>query len=568
MFIKSLKIYNDNGVIRNIQFHKGLNLIVDNTPDTQTNTGNNVGKTTVLRLIDFCLGKDGRIIYTDPSNPRVEHKDVKDFLLETNVIVELILTNDFINNNVIIRRNFKNRSKAIREINGITIKEDAFEGELERSILGIQIEKPSFRQIISHNIRYTDQNVSNVLKTLNPYTSDAQYESLFLFMFGCKFEAGELRQEKLEKLKTDRNFKFRLEKANNKATYKSLLGLVNARIEQLQQQKASLNINPDFAADMDELNQIKYKINKVSSEIQSLKLRQRMILDAQNELALQKSEIDTSQLELIYKQAKALIPELHRTFSELVAYHNQMLNNKVKFISKSLPKIEEELNILNCTLNELLNQEDKLSQEVVKSDTYEDLENLINELNKKFQEKGEYENIIFQIETVEAEIVKLEKEVSDIDEGLFSDEFKNKVQTQINKFNVLFTQVSKCLYDEEYAIRFEQVVSPRTKVSVYKFSSFNANLSTGKKMGEISCFDIAYTMFADREHIPCLHFSLNDKKELMSDNQLIGIAKIVDEAGIQFVASILKDKLPEQLNDEKLFIVELSQDSKLFKIEG
>ena len=72
MFIKSLKIYNDNGVIRNIQFHKGLNLIVDNTPDTQTNTGNNVGKTTVLRLIDFCLGKDGRIIYTDPSNPARE----------------------------------------------------------------------------------------------------------------------------------------------------------------------------------------------------------------------------------------------------------------------------------------------------------------------------------------------------------------------------------------------------------------------------------------------------------------------------------------------------------------
>ncbi|WP_407267705.1 hypothetical protein [Tenacibaculum maritimum] len=28
---------------------------------------------------------------------------------------------------------------------------------------------------------------------------------------------------------------------------------------------------------------------------------------------------------------------------------------------------------------------------------------------------------------------------------------------------------------------------------VYKFSAFNLNFSSGKKQGEISCFDIAYT---------------------------------------------------------------------------
>lgn len=54
----------------------------------------------------------------------------------------------------------------------------------------------------------------------------------------------------------------------------------------------------------------------------------------------------------------------------------------------------------------------------------------------------------------------------------------------------------------------------------------------------------------------------------MSDNQLIDIAKVVEEENIQFVASILKDKLPEQLQDNSLFIIELSQESKLFKIEN
>ena len=192
---------------------------------------------------------------------------------------------------------------------------------------------------------------------------------------------------------------------------------------------------------------------------------------------------------------------------------------------------------------------------------------IIRLLNTKFKEKGEYENIIHQIESVEEEISKSEKELQEIDENLFSDTFRNHVQEQIDKFNIIFSQISRSIYDEEYVIKFDSIVNKRTKTNIYKFTSFNANLSTGKKMGEISCFDIAYTMFARQENIPCLYFLLNDKKELMSDNQLISIANIVQENNIQFVASILKDKLPEELNKTELFIVELSQEDKLFRLK-
>ncbi|MCI5162411.1 MAG: DUF2326 domain-containing protein, partial [Candidatus Electrothrix sp. AX5] len=102
----------------------------------------------------------------------------------------------------------------------------------------------------------------------------------------------------------------------------------------------------------------------------------------------------------------------------------------------------------------------------------------------------------------------------------------------------------------------------------YEFTAFNLNFSSGKKQGEISCFDIAYTLFADEENIPCMHFLLNDKKELMHGNQLIKIAKLVNTKGIQFVASILKDKLPEELNRDEYAILKLSEKDKLFRIES
>jgi len=48
---------------------------------------------------------------------------------------------------------------------------------------------------------------------------------------------------------------------------------------------------------------------------------------------------------------------------------------------------------------------------------------------------------------------------------------------------------------------------------------------------------------------------------------LVKIAELVNRNDIQFVASILKDKLPDKLNNEDYFILKLSEDDKLFRIE-
>jgi uncharacterized protein YydD (DUF2326 family) len=70
MFLKSLKITYGNGtIIRNIKFRSGLNLIIDETPFVSgKETGNNVGKTTVLKLVDFCFGATAKTIYSDHEN--------------------------------------------------------------------------------------------------------------------------------------------------------------------------------------------------------------------------------------------------------------------------------------------------------------------------------------------------------------------------------------------------------------------------------------------------------------------------------------------------------------------
>ena len=46
------------------------------------------------------------------------------------------------------------------------------------------------------------------------------------------------------------------------------------------------------------------------------------------------------------------------------------------------------------------------------------------------------------------------------------------------------------------------------------------------------------------------------------------IANFVNRNNIQFVASILKDKLPDEINKDEYIVVKLSQNDKLFKIGG
>lgn len=572
MFIKKLIISNSSEIIREINFSAGLNLIIDDTPvEDAKSTGNNVGKTTVLKLIDFCLGAKGNIIYTDTENRKETYDAVKNFLIDEEIEITLILTENLNDPNakqLKIQRNFLQRTNAVRKINGKAVLDKDFEDELEKNIMPDKdVEKPTFRQIISHNIRYKDDSINNTLKTLDKFTSDVEYETLYLYLLGCSFDEGVKKQELVAKFNQEKAFKDRLEKSQTRTTCEIALDLLEEEIKVLNKKKSSFNLNETFEQDLEKLNMVKYNINKTSALISKLKIREDLIEEALTDLKQSISHIDLYQLRLIYEEVKVNISGVRKTFEDLVTFHNNMVIEKEKYISQDLPDLREKLKYLQVELSFLLEQEKELTDKVAKGDSFDELEKIISELNEKYKLKGEYESIIFQLNEVEENIDILNKEIDNIDNYLFSVEFEMQLKDQVKKFNRIFSSISQELYGEQYAITFDKGTN-RNGQQYYKFEAFNANMSTGKKQGEILCFDMAYLLFADKEGIQCLHFLLNDKKELMHDNQLIKVADFVQNKNIQLVISILKDKLPEVVLNKAHIAVELSQQEKLFKIEN
>ncbi len=570
MFIKSLKISTPDSVIRDLTFSTGLNLIIDKTPTTNEQlTGNNVGKTTVLKLVDFCLGAKSAIIFSDTEDKKSLYQEIKDFLIDNKVLITLVLTEKFNSTarTLTVERNFLSKKGVIRRINGEDILEREFEDELLRLLIPHQkAEKPSFRQIISHNIRYKDESINNTIKTLNRYTSDVEYEALYLFLLGCIFDDGARKQAILSKIKQEETFKERLEKKQTKTSYEIALSLLEDEISELNKKKSTFNLNENFEKDLDELNLVKYRINRSSSLVSNLNIRRNLIIEAQQEMEQNIANIDIGQLQVLYLEATQNVAGIQKTFENLVSYHNNMLIEKARYIGADLPLLEEKLKAENITLTELLTSEKLLSERISKGDSFAELEKIIGDLNEKYRIKGEYENIISQLEDAEENIANFNNELQEIDSMLFSHDFENVLKTQIKKFNKHFSSISNELYGEKYALKYDKVINKKGQ-QVYQFSSFNLNMSSGKKQGEILCFDLAYIAFADEENLSCLHFLLNDKKELMHDNQLNRVAEYVKDKDVQLVISILKDKLPDGLIQKSNVVVELSQDSKLFKME-
>lgn len=574
MFIKQLKIESKERIIRDIVFHNHLNLIVDNTPETiESVTGNNIGKTTILQLIDFCLGAKADKILKD-NETKQKLLTINNFLTnqDNKVLITLVLVDNFTKDpqKIVIKRNFLRKPHKILKINGKDFSKSSetdFIEYLDQLLIGKRDSlKPSFRQIIAHNVRYSEERTSKTLNIFPIGTSLTQYENYFLFLFGFNVES---RDGLLKAYKDKTNFKNKLIEVKKRIISSNQpLSTIENNITKLNEEKSNLVINENYENELELLNTYKKKVYKLNIEINDLSLKKELIEETIDELKNNSANLTIDLLSEIYQHAtKFNLREMNKNFNDVLNYHNQMIIEKINFISEDIPQIEEQIINLKIDKQEIVVKKNKLESKLSKSSSLAYLEEIIKKLNTEFEKKGQIETLIKQLQETQQAIDKLNKKIELIEKEIFSEDFKNKLNARLTTFNNdFFTVASRKLYDEDYSITYQIKQDKNTNKPIYHFSSFNNNTSTGKKQGEIICFDLAYILFARKYQIPHLDFILNDRKELMDGHQLIEAYKYAKENNIQLVFSILRDKLPKELDNKNNIVIELSQKEKLFKI--
>ncbi|MCZ8168225.1 MAG: DUF2326 domain-containing protein [Flavobacterium sp.] len=560
MFLKTLKIENKLGLVREIEFHKGLNLIVDE--DVKI-TGNNVGKTTVLRLVDFCLGSDGKNIYKDPEFKGQDNTLIENFLKETEVLITLILIDDldFTSENIVIRKNFLQYSKKIQELNGENITNNKeFGQKLKELIFNTSVDKPTFKQIVSKNIRDEKNKLANIVKVLHPTTTLEEYEALFLFWLGISTDTHNQKELLVKEKTREESFQRRLKKEGELSLIEQQLELVNSKIEELQQIKANFNFNEKFEAQLEELNFLKLKLSKLSTELSRLNMRRELILESKLELENERTNIDVNQIESLYSKASKLIPNLQVSFEDTVKFHNELLDEKIRYIEEELPSLTEKLKTVSKEVSSFRKREKELSEYVSASEYSDDYDKILIELNSFFERKGNLEerkkfwlNSNEKLNRINEELETINTEINSKD---------SIIQKRITLFNKYFTKLSNQLYGEEYLLSTQK--SERGYDLIV--TNIEGNPSTGKKKGQIAAFDFAYILFAEEIEMKIIHFIMHDQLENMHDNQLSTIlVDLANSINCQFILPIVRDKIPADIDIESYIILRLSEKNKLFK---
>lgn len=568
MFLKSLKIEGNEGLIRQIDFKKGVNLIVDNSKGG-SESGNNVGKTTIIRLIDYCLGGKGENIFKDPEFKTISA--VKDFLIDKEVLLTLVLAESLDipgSGTITIERNFLPRGDAILRIDGekYSLKgKSKFSQELMRRIFDYDEGKPTFRQIISKNIRDEKERLNNVLKVLHPTTTSVEYEALYQFWFGVHTDEGEAYQRIRERIRRQEAYRGQLAQEFDVTEF-SIIRDLQQSITELKKKKSDLDLEEDFQIQLDAFDRLKAELTRTATQLSSVQLRRQLIEDSAHALEKDISQVSIEEIKRLYEEAKVLLPTLQRSFDESVSFHNQMVKNKLAYITKELPALAEEGRVLKRKVNELEAQANEFKALFQKEQTLEVLEKINTDLQSQIERHAKLSEQKRIWESCIGEIDRLKTQAGDYAEK--SRSLNDQIDDNLERFNQILKRISNELYGEQYKLVRKPVDSAGKQLEFLQFElrGVTSNPGTGEKKGQITAFDLAYIEYAEEMGIPHLNFILHDQIENVDGRQIVTILeKLVPTVNCQYIAPILRDKIPPEIDIEKYLIIELSNSEKLFR---
>lgn len=555
----------DIEIIRDIPFNiKGLSLIVDNTSDLSSESGNNVGKTTAIKVIDLCLGaKSVRELYYDPDT-KTENKVIKEFLSTYKVQGEIILTSN--KNKISVTRDLFPRGKCY--INNIPKEkiEDFWE-ELKKIIFKLDEPFPTFRQLIQKFVRVSNTSESSMIKYLHSMTPTATYDTIYGFLFG--FLGKELASEKndlsdqLNECKRTIRVLEKNENVQSIGVLKQKLELVDKELNKYLYKRDQLSYLDSYKEELEKKRNINVTLADVEERMQLLKFDIETINESIQRLSDDQSNVDLSILKEIYDESQIYLPQLNKKFEDVLNFHNQMIQNRIDFIVECRFQKEKEYESLSGKMNLLLEEKKKITIDILDEGLLDELNSLNYKIEDLSEQKGEITQSIKLLAEQERIRTELQNQIEEITEQIDD----NNVEDNLKLFNKFFSEYCEKLYGEKYLLAYNSNWEAEKKFPI-AVASMEGNVGAGKKKAIIVAFDLAYLKFAEEKCIPGPQFIVHDKLENTHINQLKSIIEICQEIDGQYIFPILRERIDkvETSYIDVSKVLELSEEEKFFKV--
>lgn len=573
MFLKRLIITTEKGtIIREVSFKKGLNIILGIPTKGNKGSTNNLGKTTLLRCIDFCLGaRNLEEIYTDSENNKNPDNKVESFLRKVNPIFTLEISSSLDSSDVITierRVNLNRRGKKyFNFIDGTELSKDEFENiELKKIFFASSEHYPTFRQLIGKFVRGNDKSLSNILKYGSHFNTDSDYEKIYFFLMLPKsskvLDTKNATENEMSKFR--KNFKKIDEK--NKELQQSFYVIEN-ELSELKNLRDEFKIDAKYDKEEESLKNVQLSIQQNEGEIASLKLKKEINLKRKSELEDKFISLKSQSLKYLYDEAKYFNKKLPRTFDELVQFHNQMINNEIDYLNKSFEKYDSLIIEKEQAKVSYVNQYNELLSFLGKSGSLAEYTKLNDKISQKSIIFGELKSEIDRLSSGIKTLEELKSTFDSMNETLHS--LEPELDENLKIFNKYFSQYVNQIAD--YKAK-PSVLSYgfKTKNEQYEFkiSNIESNPGSGSKQALIMAFDLAYISFCNELKLTRPRFITQDKVEIIDEKILQSLFSIADQIDGQLIVPIIWDKVGNEhsaIGED--CILTLDSSNKFFCIE-
>ena len=412
--MKLSKLYCNDKRFKTVYFKEGFNLILGSVNNKNKNDTHNLGKTTLVEIINYMLLKKKNHFFSGETKEEI-FKGFEFFL-------EVELDKGF----VTIKRGIKNSKISLKihkekEQNFIDFEDWDFKD------IKLDIAKNELNKLFNFDLKSDYRNfLKFILRAQEDYSfdfkknevGDIQWKPYIMELFGygykTTYEMLKLRREKeeIEIQLSDYNEKYFRELEEKK----SIQRIYEEKIKLLKSDLEKYNYNEIDKSITDEL------VKNILNEISKLNtIRYNLEYDIQNikqNIGKEINTMDISEIEILYKEAKVYFgKDIIKDYKDLIKFNEQISKERVKSLNNLLEEKEKELVRIEEELKKK-NEEQKNAIKILENN------NMILKILSHNDELKKYE----------LEEAKISRELEIMQKNIDLKERENLIVTEINKF--------------------------------------------------------------------------------------------------------------------------------------
>ena len=534
--MRLIKVYANQKCFREVKFNQsGLNFIVAKQKKAETNddgkTYNGVGKSLIVRIINFCLGAD-----KSNYNSFCEKLSGWEFYLDFSIGIKKFT----------VKRSTNEPQKVL--LNNDEYSIDRYRDVLQNLCFYIPdgVKHLSFRTLIPFFLRPTKEAYVDCMKPANTHTD---YQKLInnALLLGLDVKLAErkyeLRQDQEKINNSEKNFK----KDELLRDFFTGNKVVELEISEIEYQIGNIENKLSKFQVAEDYYDIKHESDVINSQLLSFNdeifIIENNIRNIEESLHIKPvSTISVTDLEKVYNESKVFFPDLvKKTLRDIEVFYDTLTTSRVRRLSEQKNELLISLKEKKAefvTLQRKFDEKMKYLGEHQALDVFLSLTQECSELKAKRNDLLKYQALQVEYKSKDRQIKKEILELSDI-----TDNYLSEIEDNTKDIKEYFRYLAKRFYPKSTAGLTIQSKSGENQTAFEIDPRIESDASDGINNVKIFCYDLSL-LFKGKNHK--INFIFHDSR--LFDG--------IDERQKSVMFSVIKDEFS---NTDKQYIATINQ---------